>query len=177
MHFTTAQGKPVRLKMLKMVQEPPRADQGPGFVVTAGTEEKGRVSDLITSAARMVFGMDAAWASKSARRRVPSVPSVFRDQESGRIRVVYKEIVVRFHKKCRAAMRKKILKKYGFDVRKRNRFVREQFVVYHPRRKRVGADLLDVANDWADMEEVAFAAPNFVSEYKRFAVSRPSRDQ
>jgi subtilisin family serine protease len=57
-----------------------------------------------------------------------------------------------------------------------NRFVLRQFVVTDKKDKALGAELVERANACADMEEVEFATPNFVSEYHRQAAA-PHPDQ
>lgn len=100
-------------------------------------------------------------------------PVTFRDEASGALRVIYREIAVRFKAKIPQATRRQILATYGFSVRRRNPFARDQWVVYHPDRKYGGEQLLEIANTWTGLDEVVFATPNFVSQYWRQAATIP----
>ncbi len=174
MHFLTKGKNEVRLRLLETQEIP--GDEGPEFLVS-GTPRGVRFSELVTAATHAAFEMVpassamrlGARAAQPTARRGPA-PAVFEDEESGRIRMAYKEIVIRFRRGTKALTRDRLLKKYGFKIRARNRFVRSQFIVFHPRWKYVGAELLDVANDWATTDEVTFAVPNFVSQFDREAL-------
>ena len=104
-------------------------------------------------------------------------PTVLREPDTGRLRVYYREIVIRFRPKTPEATRKAILNKYGFKVRKANPLARNQYVVYDATESHEGEKLIEVANDWAEMNEVVFATPNLVSEYTRSALPKPHPQQ
>lgn len=87
--------------------------------------------------------------------------------------MVHREVVIRFRAGTPERMRQQILAKHGFAARTKNRFIADQLVVFDPSGRRSGADLVEIANDCAQMDEVAFATPNFVSEYRRVA-ARPA---
>jgi subtilisin family serine protease len=99
-------------------------------------------------------------------------PVAFRDEAAGALRVVYREIVVRFAPETPDATRRRILGERGFAVRRRNDFARDQVVVYQPERRFAGEELLEIANAWTELDEVVFATPNFVSQYWRAALPR-----
>lgn len=162
-HYTTRRGR-LKLRRLNLSEDSAALAPGRSFRIS-GREDSERVSQLVTSAARAVFSMHEVISP--AKRRLPAV---FEDSESGLIRVVYKEIVLRFGPGTPKTTQRKILAKYGFKLRHANRFVAEQCIVYDPRGKCFAEGLLDVANDWADMDEVSLAVPNFVSEYRRHAL-------
>ena len=128
---------------------------------------------LVARAARGFFelGRRAGNAGAPAPAKGPP-PVTFRDEASGALRVVYREIALRFGREVPQATRRKILADRGFVVRRRNAFVRDQLVVYHPDRKYAGEELLDIANAWTALDEVVFATPNFVSQYWRVAMPR-----
>jgi subtilisin family serine protease len=110
-----------------------------------------------------------ATAPATARRAaLPALP-LFREQASGLLKTVYREIVVRFDSETSERTRRSILAKHRLQVRRTNPFVPDQVVAAERSRKLAGADLLDVANDLAEMDEVRVATPNFVSEYRREA--------
>jgi subtilisin family serine protease len=115
-------------------------------------------------------------------RRAPAEPPLvtFRELHSGLVRTVHREVVVRFGPATNERTRRAILRRRGLEVRKQNPFVPNQVVVADRARKRFGADLLDLANDYAELDEVVFATPNFVSQYRReaaAAVPTPPRAQ
>jgi subtilisin family serine protease len=127
---------------------------------------------LVARASRRVFeiGRRAKGAAPAPAPKGPP-PQTFRDEESGAIKVVYREIVVRFARGTPEARRRAILGALGFAVRRRNPYARDQVVVYHPRRKYGGQELVEIANRWTALDEVVFATPNFVSQYWRQAPS------
>jgi subtilisin family serine protease len=125
-------------------------------------------SPLVSNAARSLFSIGLATgavAAGRARRPQGGSPATFRDRDSGLVRMVYKEAVIRFRPKTSEKRILQILKEHGYRVRNRNRFVRDQFIVFHP--KESGTEVLKAANNWAEMDEVVFASPNFVSQYRR----------
>lgn len=101
-------------------------------------------------------------------------PAPFRERETNLVRIVYKEIVLRFGPKVSSKTRDQLIKRRGFKVRRHNPFYKDQVVIFDPEGEHVGAELLDIANELSETDEVVFATPNFVSEYRRSAVSIPS---
>ncbi len=93
---------------------------------------------------------------------MPSLP-LLRDTASGRLRTVYREIVVRFDPVSTPPTGRRSCDAPSCSIRRTNPFVDRQFVLYDPRRRRVGLDLLDAANALAGLDEVSFAVPNFVT--------------
>ena len=133
---------------------------------------------LVSRASRRVFDLGKRNAKGAAAPPPKGPPPVtFRDEASGAIRVVYREIVVRFAHDVAARRRSRILSELGFVVRRRNRYERDQVVVYHPQRKYAGDELLEIANRWTALDEVVFATPNFVSQYWRQASLPPIRPE
>ena len=133
----------------------------------SGSEQGPRYASLVTRAAMRHFEMYSPPKSTGTKRT--AFPAAFQD-EKGWLRVVYKEIVLRFERNVPAKTRKQILKKFGFSQRAVNEFDLDQVTVAHPDNKYFGEALFDVANEWAEAEEVRFATPNFVSEYVRDAL-------
>ena len=70
-------------------------------------------------------------ASRPDGRRIPDIP-VFRDERSGLLKTVYREIVVRFAPRTRAKTRAAILRKFRLEVRRRNPLVPDQVIVADP---------------------------------------------
>jgi subtilisin family serine protease len=128
---------------------------------------------LVARAARGFFelGRTGGKASQAAPMKGPP-PVTFREERSGALRIVYREIAVRFKPKTPEKKRKEILSTHGFAVRRRNPFARDQYIVYHPARKYNGEELLEIANTWTALDEVLFATPNFVSQYWRLAAPK-----
>jgi subtilisin family serine protease len=54
---------------------------------------------------------------------------------------------------------------------------RDQVIVYDPRRTYVAQRMIELANELTETAEVAFAFPNFVSEFKRTAAPTPRAEQ
>ena len=81
--------------------------------------------------------------------------------------MVYREVVIRFTPATTQKRRRDILEDRGFKVRRVNPFVPDQVVVFDPRRKHSGEDLVEVSNRWMELEEVVFATPNFISQFLR----------
>lgn len=103
-------------------------------------------------------------------------PAVFRERESGLARVVYRELVVRFNRRVSVARQRKLLKSSGLTVREKNPTIKNQLVVVD--RNREGPALVELCNELMGNEELVFATPNFVSEYRRAAtVEKPPKSQ
>ncbi len=163
----------IGLTQLSISPVPDMRRSGIRFDVS-GSEQGPRFAALAAQAAVRHFEM---FEPPRIRRAAPTpLPAAFED-EHGCLRLVYKEIVVRFAPKTKAKTRDKILAKYGFKIRARNSFERSQVVVAHPSGKHFGAELCTIANDWAEADEVRFATPNFVSEYVRSARPRVPMQQ
>jgi subtilisin family serine protease len=146
-------------------------DDGPRLVAHSEQPAQG-----ITAAMRAFFGVRAARGADVERTlRDQGPPALFRERSTGLVRMVRHEIVIRFKKEAAEATRRKILGIHGFQLRARNAFVPDQVVVHQPDRRRAGAQLIDVANDWAALDEVVFATPNFVSQYRRSAGPHPEQ--
>ncbi|MGH9944336.1 MAG: S8 family serine peptidase [Pyrinomonadaceae bacterium] len=142
-------------------------------VVRAATHHEAdpfNASGLIARASRTFFEIGQI-AGKTAAPQLPKGPPpvAFRESETGFLHVAYHEVVIRFAHGTAKTKQDAILGKHGFKVREANRFIPNQFIVHDPSRKQSGEQLLEVANDWAEMDEVAFAAPNFVSQFQRQA--------
>jgi subtilisin family serine protease len=125
-------------------------------------------SSLASRAARAFFELGGRATKAALPEPVQGPPpTVFRETETGLLRMVYREIVIRFYSHTSDARRRAILADGGFEVRRVNPFVADQVVVYQPDRRYSGEELVEIANRWTQMDEVAFATPNFVSQYQR----------
>ena len=112
------------------------------------------------------------WAKRAAGAIEPPKgppPVAFREKKTNLLRVVYREVVVRFKPATPQKTRQAILKDRGFTVRRANPFVPDQVIVYDPKRNHSGDKLLDIANQWSELDEVVFSVPNFVSQFVRDA--------
>lgn len=126
----------------------------------------------ILRACRAFFDLghdDEPRGQASAKKGPP--PASFREQKSGVVRTVYREIVVRFRPDTPERLRRSLLRKHGFTTKRQNPYVPDQVVISDPARRKAGVDLLEIANGMAAEDEVTFATPNFVSEYRRDAVA------
>jgi subtilisin family serine protease len=172
MHLLSKTGQKVRLTPLPTNVEASRTTRALRVEVRANVSRDAvSAGALVARAARGFFELGREEGRLTAAVPPPKGPPplTFREEESGALRVVYREIVVRFAPKTPEAARKKILAKHGLVVRRKNPFVRDQVVVYHPDRKHDGARLLEIANEYTALDEVVFATPNFVSQYWRLA--------
>ena len=161
MHFTGRNGE--KLGMTLVAEE-----RVPREMAAADLEpRRRRLVDVgpVAAAARSHFD---ATDAKRVRKPLPTLP-LLRDSRSGRLRTVYKEIVVRFDPRSSAARRTRLLRAHGLTVQRANPFVADQVVVTG---KGTGLDVLDPANALAEEDEVVFAVPNFVTEYRRTGAVR-----
>lgn len=145
-------------------------------------------SASVTGAARSLFSIGLETAGRAGfqaiRRRVTRPrtppPTCFRDPKTGLVRMVYKEAVIRVRRGTSERKFSQMLKKHGYQVRSKNQLIGEQmgqqYVVFQPHPPKTGAAILEAANDWATMEDVIFATPNFVSQYRR-AQGPPINDE
>ena len=160
--------KPIKLRELEILPVVPTGRAAMRFDV-GGSEKSPRFSALATQAATRHFEM---YEPPPVKRTAPTpLPAAFQD-EAGVLRLVYKEIVIRFGPKVPARTRKNLLAKYGFKERRRNPFDKNQMIVVDPSDAHFGAELCSIANDWAETDDVRFATPNFVSEYVRSKAPR-----
>ena len=97
--------------------------------------------------------------------------------DTGKLRVVYREAIVRFEPGTPQAKRGAVLAKFKLKVRARNAFIGDQVTVFDPRRTYVAERMVELANALTETEEIAFAFPNFVSEFKRMGASRPHAEE
>jgi hypothetical protein len=151
------------------ILEDPATGRTTVAVTTRRGHDPANASALVARAARAFFGIGGQQLGKAAVA-VPQAgppPVVFRETASGLLHVVYREIVVRFTHAISQKRRRDILKEGGFRVRRVNSFVPDQMVVYDPRRRHSGEDLVEVSNRWMELDEVVFATPNFVSQFLR----------
>jgi len=127
-------------------------------------------AELVARACRNFFdiGRRAGPADVPAEPAGPA-PVAFREKQSGLLHVVYREITLRFKHGTPQKTRRALLGKYKLKVRQTNAFVADQVIVYQPSRKYSGERLLEISNKMAETDEVVFAAPNFVSQFRRDA--------
>ncbi len=112
--------------------------------------------------------LDSGFLAHVARRSSGGpAPVAFEDVASGLLRVVHREVVIRFQPPVPERRRRAILGWFGFAVRRRNAFIPDQVVVCHPGGKYVGEELIEVSNLLTALDEIALATPNFVSQYRR----------
>ncbi len=96
-------------------------------------------------------------------------PTVFQETGSGLLRVVYREMVIRFQPRVSGRRRRDILKRHGLGIRRANAFIPGQVVVHLPDRSPAGEELVEISNELIQLEEVVMATPNFISQYRRQA--------
>ncbi len=128
---------------------------------------------LIARACRTFFdiGQKTGKAGLAKEPQGPP-PTAFRDTESGLLHVVYRELVVRFQPGMPDKTRRALLQRHKLEVRRHNPFISDQVIVYDPARKHTGEQLVEASVRLAETEEVIFASPNFVSQFRREAVPK-----
>jgi subtilisin family serine protease len=97
--------------------------------------------------------------------------------DTGKLRVVYREAIVRFEPGTPQAKRRAVLARFKLKVRARNAFHGDQVTVFDPRRTYIAERMVELANRLTETEEIAYAFPNFVSEFKRLGPSRGYAEQ
>ena len=123
---------------------------------------------LIARASRTFFEIGKKQGKTSSPKEHKGPPPVaFRDTETGLLHVVYREVVIRFRHGTSGKKRRAILKHHGLVVRRRNPFIPDQVIAYDPGRKHTGEELVEDSVSIAEEEAVVFAAPNFVSQFRR----------
>jgi subtilisin family serine protease len=149
-------------------------------VFEPASAEAGRAAFLTNAVVAQTFEKSVrSFATPAERERIGAdkvETAAFRDK-SGAIRVVYREAVVRFEPQRTQAQRKAVLDKFHLKVRARNTFHRDQVIVYDPKRTYVAQRMIELANELTETAEIAFAFPNFVSEFKRTAAPTPRAEQ
>lgn len=136
----------------------------------AGRLAASRASVVTNNVVQQIFQkVVSPYAPQSVRAAVQPDrvdPAVFCDP-SGTLRVIYREVVVRFEPKTSEKSRKAVLEKFGLEIRDKNSFHGDQLIAVDPTHKYVAERVVDLANELTEADEIVFAFPNFVSEFKR----------
>lgn len=145
-----------------------KADLGRLVLRAANVEDP---AGRLTRAANAFFGLQRREREVTPKLVAEEPPlAVFREKDSGLIRIVHKEIVCRLKKSISAKVRDQIFDKLRLELRSRNPFVAHQYVLKCRAERRTGVELVGVANELLELDEVEFATPNFVSEFQRNAL-------
>lgn len=183
--YRTAEGSLVSLKPLgvELFQ-----DDGAPVLRLSGAETAALATGRAMRAAQAVFDLPVVdpRGRMHAGKRVEHAArlghalqqkqfSAFQEESTKLIRLVYREVVARFKRGTDSKRRDAMLQEVGLEVRKRHPVVRNQYVLYDAASKMSGAELVDAAQKLAEMDEVMFATPNFVSQYRRSAAPLHAR--
>jgi subtilisin family serine protease len=95
--------------------------------------------------------------------------TAYLDRETRLMRILYKEIVLRFKADVPPKLRNAILRESGLTLRARNPMIPEQMILSDTAMLHPGEALVRLAARLSALDEVAFAAPNFVSQFRRNA--------
>lgn len=126
------------------------------------------VVDLVNKKGQRLQLLYLGEATRQASRSSGgSVLSVFREAKTGLLRVIHHELILRFASWASDARRRALLTDARCDIRRVNPFISDQVVVSPSEERSTGMDLIALANRWMEMEEVVFATPSFLSEYRR----------
>jgi subtilisin family serine protease len=129
----------------------------------------GEVTSLLDKrGGRVVLArLDSGFLAHVTRSSGGPAPVAFEDVASGLLRVLHREVVIRFQPSVPERRRRAILGWFGFAIRRRNAFIPDQVIVCHPGGKYAGEELVAVSNLLTTLDEVALATPNFISQYRR----------
>jgi subtilisin family serine protease len=100
--------------------------------------------------------------------------TAYMDRETQLMRILYKEIVLRFKAQVPAKVRSAILRDSGLTLHIRNPMIPDQMILTDTALRHPGEELIRLAARLSALDEVAFAAPNFVSQFRRSAPSPSS---
>lgn len=144
-----------------------------------GREDSGRLSGIINRAVRSHFGMPEAdrlfeGGREAAKAADKIKPAIFVESNTQLLRMVYKELAIRFDKNVRTKTQKKILEKFNFKVRRRGRYNKALNIVHDPNRRILAQRVVEVSNELMSYDEVETVSPNFVSEFPRVAPPTPN---
>ena len=89
------------------------------------------------------------------------------DRETRLVRILYKELVLRFHADVPQKTRNTILRDTGLTALARNAHVPDQWILSDDAQRHPGEALVRLAAQLSTLDAVAFAAPNFVSQFRR----------
>jgi subtilisin family serine protease len=93
--------------------------------------------------------------------------TAYLDRETQLMRILYKEIVLRFKADVPQKRRNAILRESGLTLLARNPMIPEQMILSDTAMLHPGEALVRLAARLSLLDEVAFAAPNFVSQFRR----------
>jgi len=148
-----------------------RGRKYPVEFTVSGLDEKGnrRYSKLITSAAHKYFEIEKPprKGEGPAAYLVETHPADERNSAVELLRVVYKELIVQFKPDVGWVRRNAILEESKFRTVERSSLAKNQWIVRHVRPETAGESLLKAADVFERFEEVEFAWPNSLAEYRR----------
>lgn len=153
------------------------ADRDPGSAAmrvrdlfTALRPSQGGLVELVDRRGPRLRLIHLGEVAQQAGRLLDRPPlTVFWESGTGCLRVTHRELVLRFAGSVPESRRRAILAEGGCTVLRVNPFIPDQVVVSRPEKRPAGDELIALANRWMEMEEVLFATPSFLSEYRRQA--------
>lgn len=139
------------------------------------SEAAGRMSRAVSTFFDVPTGQRKPVSARLTAKIIRDEPplAMFREKETGLLRLVHKEIALRFAANVNPKIQKKIFIDWNLEPRATNQFVPDQYIVKVKNERETGEALLDLANKLMDLEEIEFATPNFVSEFRREALAIP----
>lgn len=174
-----ANGEWIELDRLPLSLE---AVEGETIARLSGTPTAAMATGRVMRAAQTFFEVPShgvakaptAARAKSATRALGNVLdrktiTAYMDRESQLMRILYKEIVLRFKPQVPAKVRSAILRDSGLTMHARNEIVPDQMILTDTALRHPGEALVRLAAQLSLLDEVAFAAPNFVSQFRRSA--------
>lgn len=157
-------------------------DAGVPILQLSGREWAPMTTGRVMRAAQVYFGFPVKASDgevRAGRQRVANDElrnvvqhknfDVFEDGDSGLVRMVYRELVLRFLPDVTASQRRAFLQRNALTVQRANAFNGRQVVARGAERVN-GAELVALALELGIQPEVEFSTPNFVSQYRRSLV-------
>jgi subtilisin family serine protease len=131
--------------------------------------EKGTLFNLLDKSGSRIqlVRLSSEAVTGNGKAALGPAPAVFREVGSGLIRVIDRELVIRFRSGLSGKLRRSILNLYGLVVCRRNAFVPDQVVATQPGGRASGDELIGISNELTQLEEVTLVTPSFFSEYRR----------
>ena len=180
MHLLNSERLPIELDFVGEVPMPRSTSRAGTAAFGVASAEMPLDSSKLDAAMTGVFDLRGervvreAWGPLAESSEPP--PAVFRERASGLARLAYRELVLRFDRRVRIKTQRTLLKSVGLTLKKKNATIKGQIVASD--RHREGPALVELCNKLMEHEELVFATPNFVSEYRRAAVAeKPPKEQ
>jgi len=159
--------KRTKIDLVPADSQPPSIGFADVLTSTDSARHAQEAARIVRASSR--FFVNKADAARTGRTSPRRAPTVYRDAATQLLRCVYREIVIRFKTRVPAHRRSAHLADFGLEI-VRSGSSPYQLIVRDPLDRHQGDDLIQLANDLTEREgDIVYAAPNFISEYRRTA--------